>query len=252
MNPIIGITANYSRDDIHGTISKIGLQGQEWQLIADDYVKTIERAGGQPVIIPIIENLETMTRTINLLDGIIFSGGADIHPRVYGESPKKNLGIMNPNRDIHEINLAKKVLYEMNIPVLGVCRGIQLLNVATGGTLYQDLILEKKEVFNHSLLGSPKDYPAHKVNIKKESRLYEIFKKEELWVNSYHHQGIKKLGKDFIVTMTADDGVIEAIEYSSDRFVVAVQWHPEMMFEKNDEYMDLFNKFIEECKKGIA
>ncbi len=176
----------------------------------------------------------------------------DIDPRYYGENPGYGLGRIEPERDRHELELAKKVLYEMDIPVLGICRGIQLLNIAAGGNVYQDIRLEKEYSFNHGMLDlAPKDYLAHQVSIKPGSLLHTIFKEERIWVNSFNHQAVKDLGKGFEVTMEADDGLIEGIEIPGNRFVAAVQWHPEMLIDKYDYYLGLFEAFIEASSRRL-
>jgi putative glutamine amidotransferase len=249
LRSIIGICANYSADDRIGVDSGLGLPGQEWQLLADDYIKAIERAGGSPLILPITENMETLSRVLSVLDGILFTGGNDIDPRYYGEWPGPGLGVIDPRRDRHEIELAKTALYDMDIPVLGICRGCQLLNVASGGTLYQDLRLDRPEGLYHTQKYAPKYHPVHPVSIKPGSRLHAIFGQEELGVNSFNHQAIKRVGGGFEVTMTAPDGLVEGIEMPGERFVVAVQWHPEMMIDHDPGYLVLFKAFVEACAR---
>lgn len=249
MKPLIGICANYLSDDTAGMAAGIGAKHQEWQLLADDYIVAIERAGGVPVILPITKDIETLTPLLQKLDGILFSGGSDIDPYLYGEYPKFGLGTIEPKRDAHEVRLARKVLSEMNIPVLAICRGMQLLNVVTGGKLYQDLASQKPEGINHSVPKSIRHHASHPVRIEIDSILFNIFQSDELRVNSFHHQAIKELGNGFKVTMTAPDGTIEGIEWEvPNRFVVAVQWHPEMMEEQVDTMRPIFNALVEACK----
>lgn len=248
MKPIIGICANYTSDDQPGLITGLGLPQQEWQLLADDYIKAIERAGGIPIIIPITEDFDNAVRILELLDGIIFSGGSDIDPALYNELPRNGLETVEPKRDDHEIRLAQKVIFEMDIPVLGICRGIQILNIVKGGKLYQDIMNERESEMNHRLLKYPKHHPTHKVKIDKTSKLYPAFNKESITVNSFNHQAIKEVGKDFKVVMEAPDKLVEGIELSGDRFVAAVQWHPEMMIDVYPEYITLFETFINYCK----
>jgi len=215
-------------------------------------VKAVERAGGTPLIIPVVTELSHIQKILDLIDGIIFSGGVDIDPRYYGENPGYGLGRVEPERDRHEFELGKKVLYEMDIPVLGICRGIQLLNVVTGGTVYQDIRLEKDYSFNHGMLDlAPKDYLAHEVNIKPGSLLHSIFQKERIRVNSFNHQAVKTPGKGFTVTMEADDGLIEGMEIPGKRFVAAVQWHPEMLIDKYEYYLRFFEAFVEASSKRL-
>lgn len=247
MKPIIGICANYATDDKIGIITELGFPKQEWQLLANDYIKAIELAGGSPLIIPVVEDFENTERILPILDGILFSGGSDIDPSYYGELPQYGLRTVTPFRDSHEIALAKKILFETSIPVLGICRGIQLLNVAAGGTLYQDLQRYRSEGFNHTLINVPKDYPMHEAAIKPDSKLHKIFKKDKIKINSFNHQAIKTIGGDFEATMIAPDGLIEGIESPGNRFVVAVQWHPETMIERYPEYLVLFKEFVRSC-----
>lgn len=249
MKPLIGICANYLSDDTAGLAAGIGAKNQEWQMLADDYIVAIERAGGVPVILPVTKEIETLTPLLEKLDGILFSGGSDIDPDLYGEYPIFGLGFIEPRRDLHELKLAQKVLLEMNIPILGICRGMQLLTVATGGTLYQDLASQKPEGINHSVPKAIKHHSFHPVQIENGSILNSIFESVELRVNSFHHQAVKELGKGFKSTMTAPDGIIEGMEWEeSNRFVVAVQWHPEMMEGQVDTVRPIFNAFIEASK----
>lgn len=250
MKPVIGILSNYSEDDDIGIKRGIGAVGQEWQVIADDYIKSVEMAGGCPVVIPIVKEINSVEKILKFLDGIIFTGGSDINPALYGESPSYELGTICTLRDEHELELAKKVLFQMNIPVLGICRGIQLLNIATGGTLYQDIKTQKQDAFCHSLTNYPKYYPTHKVELISSSKLYKIFRNETLNVNSLHHQAIKDIGANWEISMISSDGIIEGIEMSGERFVAAVQWHPEMMAEHSSEAIKIFQEFILECKKS--
>ena len=252
MKPLIGICANYSTNDTVGFITELGLQGQEWQLLANDYIAAIERAGGIPVILPITEKLETCTQLLGKLDGILFSGGTDIDPQYYGELPRYGLGTIDPKRDQHELALAKKVLFETDLSVLGICRGIQLLTAATGGTMYQDLERERPDGMNHTIKKVVKHHPVHGVTITKESKMHQIFRSERINVNSFNHQAVKTLGQGFKATMTAPDGLIEGIEMMGDRFVCAVQWHPEMMIDHHPEYLSLFKAFVENCRKVVV
>lgn len=249
MKPLIGICANYLSDDSVGLAVGIGARNQEWQLLADDYIMAIERAGGVPVILPITSDIETLNPLLEKLDGILFSGGSDIDPNLYGEYPKFGLGFIEPKRDLHELKLAQKVLMDMNIPVLGICRGMQLLTVATGGKLYQDLASQKPEGINHSVPKAIRHHAFHPVQIETGSLLNSIFQREELNVNSFHHQAVKELGEGFKVTMTAPDGIIEGMEWvEQNRFVIAVQWHPEMMEGQVDTIRPIFHAFVEASK----
>lgn len=245
--PIIGILANYTIDDQIGIKLNLGVAGQEWQLLPDDYIAAIESAGGSPVIVPVTKDINTIIPFLKLLDGIILTGGPDIDPQIYGENPLPGIQEIDVKRDNHELALVNYILNETNLPILGICRGLQLLTVATGGALYQDIIKERENSFNHTVLDVVKYHSTHYVMIKKDSIFYEIFGQEKIGVNSFHHQAVKEIGKDFKATMIADDGVIEGIEMFGDRFVCAVQWHPESMFQYESKYLKLFTTFLEHC-----
>jgi putative glutamine amidotransferase len=234
-------------DDNVGLKTGLGTIGQEWNLVANDYIIAIERAGGIPIILPITEYIENSLRILNMIDGILFTGGSDIDPQCYSANPRYGLQGINPKRDKHELSFVKQVLYKTNLPILGICRGMQLLTVATGGTLYQDLHLERSEGFMHNILDVPKYHPTHTVAIERGSLFHKIFSQEEIGVNSFHHQAVKRMGDRFHVTMVAQDGVIEGIEHNGNRFISAVQWHPEMMVEKHPIYLNLFTTFVEIC-----
>lgn len=232
MKPIIGILAT----NCEGT--------------QEAYIQAVERAGACPVVLSKVENLNTIKSIIQLIDGIIFTGGTDISPLAYEEIPIKALQTVDPSRDKFELNLAKFILSDSDIPILGICRGMQILNVVMGGTLYQDLLEQEATEFNHSQSDIfPDDERCHMANISSTSKLYDVFQVKKIAVNSFHHQGIKKVGENLIVTMMSEDNIIEAIEMNGDRFVVGVQWHPEKLLEKHTEYLKLFKSFIDSCKK---
>ncbi|RLE57100.1 MAG: gamma-glutamyl-gamma-aminobutyrate hydrolase family protein [Candidatus Methanomethylicota archaeon] len=236
MKPVIGITCSYSWD-------------REVYLIRENYVEAVVRSGGIPIILPATENAD-INKIISMIDGLLLSGGGDIDPYIYGEAPTPRLGRVDPVRDLFEIGLAKKA-FEMEKPTLAICRGIQVLNVAAGGTLFQDLSSQLKNTIKHRWYSqggydAPPSHPAHLVRISKDSKLYKIFGREILRVNSFHHQAVKRIGEKFKATAWAEDGVIEAIEYLGDTFILGVQWHPERMI--NGEMIKLFKAFIEAAK----
>lgn len=233
MRPIIGILSTYNEKTQKG------------------YIKAIEKSGGCPIIISKVDKIDTIKNIIKLLDGIVFTGGVDINPLNYGEEPKNGLGRIDSERDAFELDLIKSILSDTNIPILGICRGMQILNVALGGSLFQDLINQKVTDVNHSLedvyLWSE---PSHYVNVVKSSKIYKVFKEDKILVNSLHHQGINILGHNLEVVMVSEDNIVEAIELKGDRFVVGLQWHPEMLVEKHTEYLDIFKLFIDYCILG--
>jgi len=247
MRPVIGITCNYSFDNASHFAAGIAARGQEWQLLADDYVSAIERAGAIPVIIPFYQDLETSYELLEHLDGIVFSGGNDIDPTMYGEHPVAELGEIIPLRDRQDIELCKKVIKETNLPVLGVCRGIQVLNVALGGTNHQHLPAAGYE--SHSLGMFHRYAPSHDVNVVAGSRLHKVLG-DVAHVNSFHHQAVKDVAPGLKVVATAPSGLVEAVELDDDnRFVLATQWHPEMMAAHHEEFHKLLESFVQACVK---
>mgnify|MGYP006423287055 CR=1 FL=1 len=247
--PIIGISANYTSDDQIGLRTELGFAGQQWQLVADDYVHVVERAGGVPVILPIPKRLEHIDRFLECCDGLLISGGNDLDPQYYNESPRRGLGALEPRRDAFDIALAQTALFQTEMPILGICRGCQILNTITGGSLYQDIYEEIAVAGNYTLKGTPKWHPTQTVMIERNTRLFDIFQAEQLRINSFNHQTINEVGDGFRVTMTtSQDGLIEGIEREGDRVVLGVQWHPETMVEKHPLYQALFEYFVRSCR----
>lgn len=248
MKPIIGICTNYSTNDEIGIITDLGMRKQDWDLIAHDYVRAVELAGGAPLIIPVVEDIQSIEPVLDMLDGIILTGGSDIDPQCYGELIQFSLPGIDPIRDAHEMKLAKMALHEKNMPILGICRGMQLLNIVCGGTLYQDLQQQRRKDFIHSMEMCPKYLSTHEITLQDHSFLQSVFQKDTIKVNSLHHQGIKTIGQGLDVTGITTDGLIEGIELPGDRCVVGVQFHPEMMIDNDREYLKIFEAFIRECK----
>ncbi|OEY66101.1 gamma-glutamyl-gamma-aminobutyrate hydrolase family protein [Marinobacter sp. X15-166B] len=249
MKPLIGVLSDFSEDDQIGLSTKLGFRGQEWQLLASDYVRAIEYSGGIPVIIPVLQSQDHLPALLSRLDGLFLTGGSDIDPQLYGELPTAGLGDINPQRDAHELALVGLALQQMNYPILGICRGLQLLNVAAGGTLYQDLASQRPSELHHTNWNSPKYHPVFSAEISQGSRLAAAFDTLTLPINSYNHQAVKALAPGFQATMTAPDGLIEGIEQDGQRWVCAVQWHPEMMAERHPRYQRLFSSFVEACQQ---
>lgn len=216
-------------------------------MLADEYIRSIESAGGIPVMIPIYQGFSTVTELIDRIDGILVSGGNDVDPTRYGEFFIKETGNIVPQRDEQDINLVHYILQETNKPLLAICRGIQVLNVALGGTLHQDL--GKAGYNDHFVDSSPYPYPVHTVKLEETSLLAEIIGNDMLKVNSFHHQAIKNLGEGLEVSaVSPTDGVIEAVEIPGDRMVLGIQWHPEMMITCAMNQR-IFERFVTECKK---
>lgn len=240
--PVIGITVSYRWEE--NTL-----------YLRNYYVKALEKAGSVPILIPSTLSLDLVDEILKVIDGILISGGGDVFSRYYERTPY-DIKRIEPYRDEFEIYLIKKAL-EFKIPLLAICRGIQIINVALGGTLYQSV--EKITKLKHTWYKEGKFevpwwYPVHKVKIKKNTILWKIFKKEEIWVNSFHHQAIEKVGDNLIVSGNSEDGLVEAVEHENHPFFLGVQWHPEGMFEKFENQLELFRwlvKMSEKNKRGV-
>lgn len=206
------------------------------------YVKSIERAGAE---VRWIELCDSAVNEALSCDGLLLPGGADIEPALYGRKREEKCGKPNELRDKYEF-MIYDAFVKTNKPILCICRGFQLLNVANKGTLYQD-IAEIKKCSHSDFLKRAK--PIHKVTINENTKLYEIFGKAETGVNSLHHQAVETVGENLIVSATSQDGFIEAIELKDHPFCIGVQWHPEHMSKNDALQQNLFNKFIAECKK---
>ena len=208
--PVIGITGNY--EDL---TCKLG-QG---------YYKSVVAAGGVPVIIPPVADTDTIVNTLSRIDGLILSGGGDFNPLWTGEEPSVKLGGINKERDLPEL-LITRLAYNRQIPMLGICRGIQTLAIALGGEVDQDI--SDKGTVKHSQ-NADRSEPTHSVTIEPDSILAQLFNDERIAVNSFHHQAVRASGDKFRVVAKAADGIIEAIESTEFKSILGVQWHPECL-----------------------
>ena len=206
------------------------------------YNKAIEMAGGIPFVIPYTESDEILTHYAEMCDGVLFSGGCDIEPQKYGEEKKEKCGNIQLFRDKLELEFFKKAFQAKN-PIMGICRGVQLINVALGGTLYQDIPSEIPSEIAHRQT-EPRTMPSHEVNILSDTPLMELIGKERMSANSFHHQSIKALGEGLEVMALADDGIIEAIFYNGENYIFGYQWHPERLATSDADNKALFENFI--------
>jgi len=237
--PIIGIAPQFDTAQIQARWIRLH--------ISTTYFDAIAKAGGIPVMLPLQDNEEDLERVAEALDGILLAGGNDISPMLYGENVLEECGDITPIRDDSELLLAK-FAYKKSIPTLGICRGCQVINVAMGGTLYQDIpsqVSRHHEKIIHSQKTISPEHPIHRVNISKDSRLYDCFGKDSIMVNSLHHQAAKKVPPSLLASALAEDGLVEAVEgVAMDRFFLGVQWHPEMMLGDKDA-LRLFRYFVD-------
>lgn len=239
--PIIGISSSLIVDQ--GGM----FPGYKRAYVNKDYVDAVLENGGIPLIIPFTEDEEVIKLQIDIVDGLILSGGHDVDPLNYNEEPKQKLGEIFPERDKYDFALLK-YSKEKKIPILGICRGFQVINVYEGGNLYQDLSYVGSEVLKHSQ-GHRPELKTHKVEIMDNSILKDIIGENEIGVNSFHHQVIKDVAPNYNIVAKAKDGVVEAIENKDYPFLLGVQWHPEMMFRYHKDINKIFVKFIEKCMK---
>ena len=220
----------------------------DWSLVQGNYVRAIERFGGVSLVIPVLESEESALEVVKMLDGIMFTAGADIAAWRYGEYVQYGHGMIDHVRDEQEFRLIK-LAAERRLPILGVCRGLQLINVAFGGTLHQDIIQMSDRFFIAHSLPGPMDRRTlvHSVGTVPGTRLQEITGLERIEVNSFHHQAIDKLADGLVASAHAPDGCIEAIESTGDHFVMGVQWHAEGLCEVHKPSADLFAHFVKVC-----
>ena len=242
--PLIGITA----DDVHTAPSASRALGANLTL-PYRYVSAIERAGGIPIVLRNLPAQTIIRSYLSLLRGLVLTGGDfDIHPRYYGAKAIRQLGTIKAQRTEFELGLAGAAMGR-DLPVLGICGGAQAINVALGGSLYQDIAAE----LGTSAAEHTSKNPAggHEVRIAPESELFKILRRAQIKVNTSHHQAVRRLGRGLIVNARADDGVIEGIESTCHTFVVGVQWHPEVLAPRQAIQRRLFSAFIRTCKRRL-
>ena len=236
--PVIGITPSCA--DEKGELS-----------LPLAYLEAVETAGGVPLVLPHTADRAVAEDAVSLCDGFLFSGGPDVDPKLYGESPWYELGRVSPVRDVTD-ELFFRCAYESGKPILGICRGIQLVNVCMGGTLYQDLgsqfPRQGTELFAHQQ-SAPRWQKTHSVTAEAGSIAALAYGGEKFFVNSFHHQAVKTPAPGLSVTVVSDDGVIEGLEAPGYGFLVLVQWHPEVMAPQCEGSRALFCTFVDACRE---
>lgn len=246
--PLIGITTTVSLEN-EGRPDEL-----ERIMVGRGYIHEIVRAGGIPILLPFDGGEPLLQRVIGQLDGVVFSGGEDIDPQLYGEKPTPHLGEINPARDRFELALFKAA-QEQGLPVLAICRGMQVANIGCGGSLTQHIPGEYPDALPHS---DTKEEPrpwslrVHDVHVRPDTLLAGVLQTSTFSANSLHHQAIKRLGSGLCVNATSPDGIVEGIEGTGRQWLVGVQWHPEV-FEHEEGAVDrkLFTAFMAEAAKHM-
>lgn len=247
--PIIGISCNYNFADVFQDASDLAAINPKWHYICENYTRSVEEAGGIPLLLPIYKSEADLEYILNIVDGVLISGGNDIDPLLYGEIDHGKCGRIIPERDKQDIAMVKYIIHQTSKPMLCICRGIQVLNVAMNGSLYQDL--DSEGSFNkHVKKNYPMNAVTHTISIEQDSLLYQILQKTSLGVNSFHHQSIKSIGNRLKVIAKSEDNVIEAVELDGAEFVLGLQWHPEKMYD-SEEQKKIFASFIESAVKRL-
>src|SRR5687767_8223323 len=229
--PVIGI-ATQTLPPVVGERPPCWVMGQR-------YVEALRAAGAVPWVIPLLpHDPDTLAEIFTRLDGVFLTGGVDVDPARYGEERLPVCGATDPDRDAVEMLLLRHAM-DRHLPVLAVCRGIQILNVTCGGTLYQDVAAQVPAALKHDYFPTPQNpsrtYLAHDVTVKANTRLGRILQAGVVPVNSMHHQAIKDLAPGLVPTAYAPDGIIEGVEGANGRYLVAVQWHPEELADSRPE-----------------
>lgn len=230
MKPLIGLIPLYDSE-----------KESYWML--PGYMKMLEENGAIPIMLPLTDNKEELDIFINMCNGFLLTGGHDVSPELYGEEISDECGEICSQRD----SMEKYIFLEcvrLDKAVFGICRGIQLINVVMGGSLYQDLPTKCRLTVKHKMT-PPYDRVCHYVSILKDTPLYSMLGKENIGVNSYHHQAVKTLSNQLKPCAVSEDGLTEGIYMPDKRFIMAVQWHPEFSYTKDENSLKIVKAFID-------
>ncbi len=233
--PIIGVSPLYDAQ-----------RESLWML--PGYMNGIEAAGGAPIMLPLTDSEEVIKSAAELCDGLLLTGGQDVSPDVYDRERLSCCGELCPARDREEALLLDLFL-KNDLPVLGICRGIQFLNAHLGGTLYQDLKTQYGDTVEHRM-SPPYDRSIHTVSLVKGTPLHSLLGTDEISVNSYHHQAVKRLAKPLCESALSCDGLIEGVFMPDKKFVWAIQWHPEFSYKKDDTSIKILKAFVDAAAKN--
>lgn len=238
LKPVIGILPLYHQ--------------QEQRLwMHHGYLDVLEAAGAIPLVLPLAESSGTLAQLVSICSGLLFPGGGDVDPALFGEEMARGCRAVCPRRDRMELALLQ-MIRQKDLPVLGICRGIQVMNIAYGGNIYQDLDTQLPpgvKWTEHDQDGRlPDDYPVHPVSILPGSLLHRIVGCDLLRVNSLHHQAVRRIGSGLAVSGQSPDGIAEALEDPAKKFFLGVQWHPERMWQADQKQFSLVQAFVDACR----
>ncbi|MBU1566349.1 MAG: gamma-glutamyl-gamma-aminobutyrate hydrolase family protein [Proteobacteria bacterium] len=246
MKPLIGISTYFVSDKEFEGRRVRGTAGQDMLMSNLDYSRSVHEVGGIPVALPTLNEPQAAEELVQRLDGLVLAGGEDLAPALFQQEVQPGLGLVVERRDQYEWALLQAALAK-GIPVLGICRGFQLLNVYFGGTLYQDLAAYYSTEVPHHSAHLGREALVHEVWLSEGTFLRQCYGVETLWVNSLHHQGVEKLADELVPTALSREGLVEGFQHSTARYVFGVQWHPEMMTERHTIHKSLFRFFIEKA-----
>ena len=232
MKPVIGLIPLFDDD-----------KDSYWML--PGYMKVIEKCGGLPIILPLTEDIGELSQAFNMCDGLLLTGGHDVGPDLYNSEATDKCGIPCKTRDNMEKYLFIRAVEE-DKPVLGICRGIQFMNAALGGTLYQDLPTEYDSQTEHHM-SPPYNSVAHNVEVLAKTKLADVIGAGIHGVNSYHHQAVKELAPSLTKMALSEDGLIEAVGITDKKFILGVQWHPEFSYQSSEDSIRIVQAFIDAC-----
>lgn len=242
MKPLIGVTTDFTAGDREDREDR-----EPTYFLRARYVRAIEDLGGVPLILPLSAEPSLRRQLLNKLDGLLLTGsGPDLPPRLYGERQRYRYRVMSPQRYEFELELVR-LAAGAGLPVLGICGGMQAINVALGGSLVQDIASQVPSALPHRAPG-PATRPAHAVHVAPRSLLRRIVHRAQIRVNSSHHQSVRDVAPPLVASAVAPDGIIEAIEAPRHRFLLGVQWHPECVYDRDEIQRRLFQAFLKAAR----